>query len=254
MIAIGALSVFVGAARSQEFRENSPVTGIGTPQVGHVFSVPPNPGAPFMATVEFETTQILSDRTVMTHRSTSHVARDGKGRTRNELQLTSDGPTDRTPGAFMVILYDPQTRVRTTLFARTHTATQAILNSPETSTKGVATGAAGKKSNRSAVDPNISTEEIGMDYMDGMQVKHFRERNIASSVAEGDDSGVETLNEYWYSPELKVNLMSKRIDPRSGTQSARLKGIQRGEPDASLFAIPAGYKLLSPGKPVNESR
>ena len=239
-----ALLGWAATARGQQLQDNTPVRGIGSPQVGQVFSVPPVAGAPFTATVEFETTQVLSDRTVVTHRSTSFVARDSKGRTRTELRAMSEGPNGPQPETIEAIVFDPETRVRTTLSAKRLTATQAIVKLPVMLAGNAPPTAGGGKVGRVLAQKNDSVEEIGMDYMDGTDVKHFRERRIVSFGDAGNESSVATVYEYWYAPGLKVNLMSKRTDPRTGMQMARLKEIKRVEPNASLFEIPAGYKVI----------
>jgi hypothetical protein len=40
-----------------------------------------------------------------------------------------------------------------------------------------------------------------------------------------------------------VLVMTKHADPRSGETTYRLTGITRGEPDASLFDLPAGVTI-----------
>jgi hypothetical protein len=42
---------------------------------------------------------------------------------------------------------------------------------------------------------------------------------------------------------LKTIVYSKRSDPRMGEQTFKLANIVRAEPDASLFTIPADFKL-----------
>ena len=49
--------------------------------------------------------------------------------------------------------------------------------------------------------------------------------------------------ETWYSPDLKVLAMSKSNDPRIGETTYKLTDLVRGEPDPSLFNIPADYTL-----------
>jgi hypothetical protein len=236
------------AQERQERQESSPVLGLGPAHVGQVFSLPPNPGAPFTATVEFETTQVLSDRTVIIHKSTSYVARDSKGRTRIELRVES--PTGETE-TLQVILYDPQTRVRTTLSPKTNTAAQGkaagLGNPPDQSQTGAA-AASDARASRGSSQKSFAGEDIGVDYLDGVEVRHVRQRKTVTTGVSAEDGPVETTYEYWYSPELKVNLLSKRNDPRTGSQSARLKDIHRGEPSASLFEIPTGYKLIAADK------
>lgn len=236
-----------GVRATQEPQDNSPVLGLKPAHVGQVFSLPPNAGAPFTATVEFETTQVLSDRTVVVHRSKSFVARDSKGRTRNELRENSPTGQQET---VQVILYNPETKVRTTLSPKASTARQATVKPSEFVGDLGQIGAAGSPASRAAAQKNAAAAEIGVDYMDGMEVRHFRERHIVPVGLSANEGQIEAVYEYWYSRELKVNLLSKKIDARAGAQSARLKEIKRGEPDRALFEIPAGYTIIASPPPA----
>jgi hypothetical protein len=84
-------------------------------------------------------------------------------------------------------------------------------------------------------------------------VKHFRQRQIVSYVDAGSENMVETVYEYWYAPELKANLTSKRVDPRTGIQTTSLKNIHRGAPSAALFEIPEGFKVIVEEKAARSS-
>lgn len=55
--------------------------------------------------------------------------------------------------------------------------------------------------------------------------------------------------EFWYSPRLGVNLISKRQDPRFGSQNFEVADISLGEPDAKFFEVPSGFKVLDLRKP-----
>jgi hypothetical protein len=47
----------------------------------------------------------------------------------------------------------------------------------------------------------------------------------------------------WYSPELKIQLLAKIIEPRAGDTSELVTILDRGEPDPPEFRIPADYKI-----------
>ena len=59
----------------------------------------------------------------------------------------------------------------------------------------------------------------------------------------GNDRPLVTVSERWFSPELGVVVMSRHSDPRFGTSTYRLTGIDRREPPAAQFEIPADYKM-----------
>jgi len=51
---------------------------------------------------------------------------------------------------------------------------------------------------------------------------------------------------------LKMVVLSKNSDPRSGESTTRLTNISRAEPDPSLFQIPADYEVVEPQTPVKQ--
>ena len=57
------------------------------------------------------------------------------------------------------------------------------------------------------------------------------------------------MSERWYSPELKVVVLSRRANPRFGETVYRLTNLVRGEPGPELFEIPAGYRVDEPKLP-----
>jgi hypothetical protein len=48
-------------------------------------------------------------------------------------------------------------------------------------------------------------------------------------------------DEYWYSEDLRINLMIKHNDPRKGGVTMRVTQVNRAEPDTARFEIPEGY-------------
>jgi hypothetical protein len=50
--------------------------------------------------------------------------------------------------------------------------------------------------------------------------------------------------EFWYSPQLGLNLLSFRSDPRIGKQTFTVTTVTLGDPDPSLFELPAGFKVV----------
>jgi hypothetical protein len=75
----------------------------------------------------------------------------------------------------------------------------------------------------------------------------------------GNNSPLLLKQEYWYSPMLGINLSSSRSDPRFGAQNFEVTDVVIGEPDAKLFAVPSGSKMINlkstvgPGRAVTSS-
>ena len=60
----------------------------------------------------------------------------------------------------------------------------------------------------------------------------------------GNDSAITVEREYWFSQQLGINLLSKRVDPRFGTQTFTINEISISEPEAQLFDIPKGFTVV----------
>jgi hypothetical protein len=60
----------------------------------------------------------------------------------------------------------------------------------------------------------------------------------------GNEKPISIVTEVWTSPDLKTVVYSKRSDPRMGEQTFQLTNIARSEPDASLFTVPADFKIV----------
>jgi hypothetical protein len=63
----------------------------------------------------------------------------------------------------------------------------------------------------------------------------------------GNERPIATVNERWYSQELQTVVLTKNSDPRMGETTYRLTNINRGEPDPSLFQVPADYTVEEGG-------
>ncbi len=59
----------------------------------------------------------------------------------------------------------------------------------------------------------------------------------------GNEQPIVITTETWYSPDLKVLVMTKTNDPRMGETTYRLTNIQRSEPPANLFQVPDDYTV-----------
>ena len=59
----------------------------------------------------------------------------------------------------------------------------------------------------------------------------------------GNAQPITVVSEQWFSPDLQVLLMTRHSDPRTGETNYRLTNIVRGEPDRSLFDVPADYTI-----------
>lgn len=198
--------------------------------------IPAVPGLPFSAKVELELVNQLQDGTLITHKTYNVDARDSLGRTRNEARNWMNPSTGEEPRLIRIELYDPSTKTRTNLFPLTKIARQWIV--------GPAAPNATPASLQTSSKPETSRENIGTDTIEGLPVRGVRVNQTYPAGALGNDRPLTIVTEYWYSEVLKINLLTKRTDPRYGVQTVRVTELVRQEPDAALFAIPDEYKLV----------
>ena len=89
-------------------------------------------------------------------------------------------------------------------------------------------------------------ENLGMQVIEGVSAEGTRTTVTIPAGQIGNEQPIVTVSERWFSPDLQTVVMTKRSDPRMGTTTYRLTNINRSEPAASLFQIPADYKVVEP--------
>lgn len=87
------------------------------------------------------------------------------------------------------------------------------------------------------------TEKLDARSVEGVQAEGTRITTTIPAGDIGNEQPIQIVDERWYSPELQVVVMTRHSDPRFGETTYRLTGIQRGEPNASLFQVPSDYTV-----------
>jgi len=95
-------------------------------------------------------------------------------------------------------------------------------------------------------------EDLGTQQIGGLETTGQREITTVPVRALGNDRPLVAKREFWYSPALGVNLISKRQDPRFGTQNFEVTNVMLGEPDPNLFQVPVGSKVIDLRKSASE--
>jgi hypothetical protein len=52
------------------------------------------------------------------------------------------------------------------------------------------------------------------------------------------------VKEFWYSPWLGINVITKRFDPRHGVQNFEVSNLNLSEPNPKMFQPPADYRVV----------
>jgi hypothetical protein len=225
--------------------------GFGGPRenMGH-----PVTGAPFSAVETVTETQVLPDGNTIQHTRTTNIWRDSMGRERLETTELRRGPnaqTGATAGTSFthVTVFDPVGRVSREIDTQNKTVHEMVMRGPAAG-QGQGRGPR-PQFNRQAptADPNMKNEELGTQVVNGESATGRRMTHTIPAGSQGNARQLQSVRETWMSPDLKVPVMTKITDPRRGTTVTQLTNINRSEPDATLFQIPAGYTVHSgPGR------
>jgi hypothetical protein len=92
-------------------------------------------------------------------------------------------------------------------------------------------------------EPNI--ESLGKQFVEGVEAEGTRTTFTIPKGQVGNEQPINIVSERWFSPVLKVLVMSRQSDPRFGETTYRLTNINRSEPSPALFEIPSDFKVMT---------
>lgn len=271
ILAVCATSVLGQAAADQKdvffFRQDTIQTGnvpafgpigITAAMAGPMATVA---GAPYSAQAVTERVQTLADGNRIVQSTSGAVVRDGRGRVRRDESLPGF-VSEAGDGPHLVMIEDPVAGVHWTLDARTKTAIKMPFARMKPGAMGAfrpppvgpdktwfvaaappASGAKIVEKIQAAPDANLSETDLGTQNVEGVSAQGTRVTHTIAAGTMGNEQPIVITTETWYSPELKVLVMSKTNDPRMGETTYKLTNILRAEPDASLFQVPEDYTV-----------
>jgi hypothetical protein len=232
----------------------------------------PVQGAAYAATISNELIQTLADGNRIVQSSGGNTARDSQGRTRQDTVLPPIGNLSAAYAPHLVFIQDPVAQTSYTLNLTDKTAQKmpappALPPGPraERGTAKFFVQMAGPGTMAGPLPPpgialqkdfdvdehaQLVTEDLGSQTMEAVLVNGVRTTRTIPAGQIGNDRPISITTEVWTSPELKIIVYSKRSDPRMGEQTFQLKNIVRGEPDGSLFTVPADFKIVEGPRPV----
>lgn len=203
----------------------------------------PVPNAPFSGTVEIVSHSKLPDGSEEVTTAENHLARSSSGRIYQERHpMVAPGLQGKTP-VLSCHVYDPNSRTSWMEFPLRHLARQTVLRAPER-----APTAALPPERQPAVQ-GVVVIPMGEQMLDGMRLTGFRKERIVPAAVSGTGNPVTITDEYWYSPELSIYMTIRHNDPRTGEQMVVVTHVERAEPPAEQFVIPAEYKVVDETTP-----
>jgi hypothetical protein len=235
--------LFACTLAAQESDEPSRGPDGGTRYHVSGIEVLPVTGRPFSGRGTTEWTRNLEDGSVVTTHLYAMVARDSQGRIYRERRNFVPANTDQEPRRNEFTLLDPVTHTRTTCTIATHHCEITGYHAPTSFTpRPAGPFDNGKRS--------LSRESLGSDVIDDFNVVGTRETISINAGVVGNSQPLVSTREFWYSPDLQVNLFVTRKDPREGMQVIHVVDLSRSEPDPAMFQVPAGFVVVDSRGPV----
>jgi hypothetical protein len=188
---------------------------------------------PYSAQAASEAVQTLNNGNKIKRATKELIFADGKGRVRRESENVFNNKTQksisiRDPLAGFEYFLNPITKTAYRLPIKTFSPASQKVSSPPS---GYST----------------KSEPLGKKIIEGFETTGMRSVTTIAPGTIGNEQPLEMISETWFSPELKTIIFTRRSDPQTGDYTYEMKNIKRETPDASLFIVPADYKILDQG-------
>jgi hypothetical protein len=239
LLALTAAIAFLPAAlRAQQPEDTLHVRDGGTRESMTSIDVVPAANAPFSAVVVTDWTRLMPDGSRATMKNHRLIARDSSGRVFQERRyLTPKGDTETTQLSELDFI-DPNRHERQICRPALHVCYLTPYNRPVT----VALPPAGPLPNDRG---KVTREALGQKTIEDVDVVGSREITTLNSGVIGNEKPQPIVKEFWFSPRLSLNVVTKRFDPiASAVQDINVTQINLSEPDPKLFEPPAGYRVI----------
>jgi hypothetical protein len=234
-------------------------------------------GAPYSAEAVTEMVQTLADGNRIVRESKAAVYRDAAGRTRREQGLSVIGSAvNGASGPRQVQIHDPQAgatymldldkreahrlpspkiamfspgqAAASTSVGWTATFEQAVPPPPAGASGAVMTDSIFIRRGIAGAPDGGAVESLGTRVIEGVEAEGTRSTLTIPAGQIGNEQPINIVSERWFSPALKVLVLSRQTDPRFGETTYRLTNITRAEPAPDLFIVPSDFKVVdAPG-------
>lgn len=222
----------------------------------------PVTGAPYSAVEVVTEQQALAGGNTIQRQTQTTINRDSQGRVRMEtVMVPPNGASGQTPVkritihdpvAGFVHELDPQNKTVNSMQVRPGPGNRPggmRPANPNVAVPRAANGPGPRNPNGAsgAVDPNVQTDDLGTQSINGVLATGTRTTRTIPAGAIGNAQPIQTVHERWVSTDLKVPVLVKTTDPRFGTRVTQLTNVTRAEPDASLFQVPSDFTVRRSG-------
>ncbi len=226
-------------AEDQLYAEDGGVRG----DVLESIVIPPKTKAPFTLILETEWARGLSDGGNITTVNKRRIARDAEGRIYQERWFLAPKANPEESVMTTIQIADPGTHMLYNCFMlRTKKECALIGYTPDPDTvfnfqalpSGPLPGNMGDR----------VRQDLGKQLVSGVETIGTRDTVNYNPGMFGNDHKMTIDREFWYAPSLGFNLLSKRSDPRVGTQTFTVTSLILSDPDPKLFELPDGFTVI----------
>jgi hypothetical protein len=205
-------------------------------------------GHPFRALTNSRSVMMMPEGARRTFESHGILVRDGKGRLMGsspESPHVPDGPNSETFTAAGASVTDPISKTSVHWDNASNMVTKmkllpsqmqpALLNACE---------AANGASSAGSGYANSRVEQLGPRTIQGIATVGCRATTVVPVWGAAPDAPPNTIvDEWWSSPELRMNLIHTHTESAGNSSLDRLDEIVREEPDPAVFEPPANYSV-----------
>jgi hypothetical protein len=208
--------------------------------------IPPLTNAAFSATVVTLWTHLMPDGTQATVKNHRTIARDSSGRIFEERRSFTPEGDKQVTRLTQIEYLDPNRHEKLTCIPDQKICyLSPYYRQPMTKMPDGAGGAQACTCGTPARDGgSIKEEPLGQKTIEDVEVIGSRQITTIATGVIGNTRPEPIVKEFWYSPRLGINLITKRFDPRSGMADFQLSNLSQGEPDTRLLQPPADYQVV----------
>jgi hypothetical protein len=213
----------------------------GTREVLESIFIPPTPHTPFNLTLETEWSRPLGNGGTYTVVNRRRIMRDSTGRIYQERWTLV--PKNGKMESLMTYIQIADPMEHTLYNCEMGSSKQCFLlpyGGSVTATYQPGIQATGPLPDGSGFHLH---EDLGHNNVAGIDTIGYRETTTINPGVAGNDQPMITTREFWYSPQLGINILSKLDSPQSGKQTFTAREVSITEPEAHFFALPEGFTV-----------
>ncbi len=203
--------------------------------------VSPKAGAPFNLVLATEWIRPLQGGGTFTVVNERRIVRDSRGRIYQErwILVPKGGKVKSQMNVFQITDPEQHTWYNCEVLTKVCELLQYRLTTEQTYLP--ATGPSGSLPNGSGFRTH---EDLGVGSTQGIDTHGYRDTTTINEGVMGNDKPMVTMREFWWSPQLAINLLSTVDEPQSGKQVFTVKELSTSEPELSYFEVPEGYTVV----------